>query len=163
MISLIILWGIVPAIILALLIFSIVIVKRTSQDERRVSAKSGFWAGVVLFIVFVISQSQPLKMPSSLFRYLPGLDLVPAGIGFMIGFLFLWGVRFLLPTRMVGLVSLILSAASTSGLYSYIFIDGLRDKILFLVLGFAFGALLHIVFFPRSIKIEREKERENSY
>jgi hypothetical protein len=59
---------------------------------------------------------------------------------------------------MVGLVSLILSAASTSGLYSYIFIDTIRDKILFAALGFAFGALLHIVFFPSSVKIEKEME-----
>jgi hypothetical protein len=59
---------------------------------------------------------------------------------------------------MVGLISLVLSALSTSSLYSYIFIDTLRDKILFVALGFAFGALLHIVFFPSSIKIDREME-----
>jgi hypothetical protein len=43
-------------------------------------------------------------------------------------------------------------------LYSYIFIDALRNKILFLALGFAFGALLHIVFFPSSVKIDRDIE-----
>lgn len=123
MISLIVLWGVIPAILLALLIFSMIIVRRTSYDERRTSARAGFWAGLVLFVGFVISQSHTLKMPASIFRYLPALDLIPAGIGFMIGFLFLWGVRFLLTTRMVGLVSLILSAVSASGLYSYIFID----------------------------------------
>jgi uncharacterized metal-binding protein len=156
-ISLIVLWGIVPAILLALLIFGTIIVRRTSYDERRTSARAGFWAGLVLFIGYVISQSHTLKMPTSIFRYLPALDLVPAAIGFIIGFLFLWGVRYLLLTRMVGLVSLILSSVSTSSLYSYIFIDTLRNKILFLALGFAFGALLHMVFFPSSIKIEREE------
>jgi uncharacterized metal-binding protein len=156
-ISLIVLWGIVPAILLALLIFGMVIVRRTSYDERRTSARAGFWAGLVLFIGYVISQSHTLKMPASFFRYLPALDPVSAAIGFIVGFLFLWGVRFLLLTRMVGLVSLILSAVSTSSLYSYIFIDALRNKILFLALGFAFGALLHMVFFPSSIKIEREE------
>ena len=163
MISLIVLWGVIPAILLALLIFSMIIVRRTSYDERRTSSRAGFWAGLVLFVGFVISQSHTLKMPASIFRYLPALDLIPAGIGFMIGFLFLWGVRFLLTTRMVGLVSLILSAVSASGLYSYIFIDTLRNKILFLSLGFAFGALLHIVFFPSSIKIERDENRGSSY
>jgi len=161
-ISLIVLWGIVSAILLALLIFGIIIVRRTSYDERRTSARAGFWAGLVLFIGYVISQSHTLKIPASIFRYLPALDLVPAGIGFVIGFLFLWGVRSLLLTRMVGIVTLILSALSTSALYSYIFIDALRDKILFLALGFAFGALLHIVFFPGSTKIDREVEKEGS-
>jgi uncharacterized metal-binding protein len=162
-ISLIVLWGVVPAILVALLIFGMIIVRRTSYDERRTSARAGFWAGLVLFIGYVISQSHTLKMPASIFRYLPGLDLFPAGIGFVIGFLFLWGVRFLLLTRMVGLVSLILSYVSTSSLYSYIFIDAFRNKILFLALGFAFGALLHMVFFPSSIKIEKEEGRGSSY
>ena len=163
LISLIVLWGVVPAIFLALFIFGMVIVKRTSYDDRRTSARAGFWAGLVLFIGYVISQSHTLKMPASIFRYLPALDLLPAGIGFIVGFLFLWGVRFLLLTRMVGIVSLILSALSTSGLYSYIFIETLRNKILFLALGFTFGALLHIVFFPSSIKIDREIEKGGSY
>jgi uncharacterized metal-binding protein len=158
LISLIVLWGVVPGIFLALLIFGIVILRRASYDERRTSARAGFWAGLVLFIGYVISQSHTLKIPVSIFRYLPGLDLVPAAMGFVIGFLFLWGVRFLLLTRMIGIVCLILSALSTSGLYSYIFIDALRNKILFLALGFTFGALLHIVFFPSSVKIDREIE-----
>jgi len=162
-ISLIVLWGVVPAIFVAVFIFGIIIVKRTAYDERRTSARAGFWAGLVLFIGYVISQSHTLKVPASIFRYLPELDLLPAAIGFVIGFLFLWGVRFLLLTRMVGLVSLILSAVSTSGLYSYVFIDTLRDKMLFAALGFAFGALLHIVIFPSSIKIDREIEKQGSY
>ena len=162
-ISLIVLWGVVPAIFVAVFIFGIIIVKRTAYDERRTSARAGFWAGLVLFIGYVISQSHTLKMPASIFRYLPELDLLPAAIGFVIGFLFLWGVRFLLLTRMVGLVSLILSAVSTSGLYSYVFIDTLRDKMLFAALGFAFGALLHIVIFPSSIKIDREIEKQGTY
>jgi len=155
-ISLIVLWGVAPAIFVALFIFGAIIVRRTSYDERKTSARAGFWAGLVLFIGYVISQSHTLKMPTAILRYLPELDLLPAVIGFVFGFLFLWGVRFLLLTRMVGLITLVLSTLSTSGLYSYIFLDALRDKILFIALGFAFGALLHIVFFPSSIKIDRE-------
>lgn len=159
-ISLIVLWGVTPAIFIALLVLAVMIMKRTAYDERRTSARAGFWAGLVLFVGYAISQSQTLKMPTSFFRYLPEFDLLPAAIGFTIGFLFLWGVKFLLLTRMVGLVSLVLSATGVSSLYSYIFVDTLRDKILFLALGFAFGALLHIVFFPGSIQIDRKMERE---
>jgi len=151
-------WAVVPAIILAAFFFSIIIVRRTLQDERGTSARAGFWAGILLMIVFVISQWYRVKSPTFSLKSLPSLNIESAGIGFIVGFFFLWIVRFLLPTRMVGLISLILSAASTSGLYAYIFIESLRGTILFLALGIAFGALLHIALFPSSIRIERPSD-----
>ena len=156
--SVVVNWGIVPAIILSALFFSIIIVRRTLQDERGTSARAGFWAGILLTIVFVISQWHTVKSPAFSLKFLPSLNLESAGIGVIIGFLFLWIVRFLLPTRMVGFISLILSAASTSGLYAYVFIESLRGTILFLALGIAFGALLHIVLFPNSIRVERPSD-----
>jgi hypothetical protein len=152
--SVVVNWGIVPGILLAALFFSILIVRRTSQDERGTSAKAGFWAGILLMIVFVISRWHTVGSPTISSRSLPSLNLESTGLGLMIGFLFLWIVRFLLPTRMVGLISLILSAASTSGLYTYVFVESLRGTILFLALGIAFGALLHIVLLPNSIRAE---------
>ena len=155
--SVIINWGIVPGILLAFLYFSIIIVRYTSQDERGTSSRAGFWAGILLMIVFVMSQWHAVKAPSFSFKSLPSLNLESAGIGLMIGFLFLWIVRFLLPTRMAGLISLILSAASTTGLYAYVFVESLRSTILFLALGIAFGALIHIVLFPNSIRDEKSR------
>ena len=154
--SIIVNWGIMPAIILATFLFSVIIVRRTFEDERGTSTKAGFWAGILLMIVFVISRGQTLKKPTFAFNSLPRLDLERAGIGLFIGFAFLWAVRVLLPTRMVGLISLPLSAASTSGLCTYIFIPNLRGIILFLALGIAFGALLHMILFPSSMKIARD-------
>ncbi len=153
-ISVVVTWGIVPGILLAVLFFSVIIIRSTSQDERGTSARAGFWAGILLMIVFVISQWHNVKTPSFSLKSLPSLNLESAGIGLMIGFLFLWIVRFLLPTRMVGLISLVLSAASTTGLYVYVFVESLRSTILFLALGIAFGALIHIVLFPNSIRAE---------
>jgi hypothetical protein len=151
-ISILVLWGIVPGIMLGVLFFNIIIVARTPQDERKISARAGFWAGLVLFVVYVISQLDTLREPAFTFGLLPRFSILAALDGFVIGFMFLWGVRFLVPTRMVGLISLILSATSTSALYSYVFIESLRGTVLFLSLGVAFGALLHIVFFPASIR-----------
>ncbi len=158
--SVVVNWGIVPAIILSALFFNIIIVRRTLQDERGTSARAGFWAGILLMIVFVISQWHTVKSPAFSLNSLPSLNLELAGIGLIIGFLFLWIVRFILPTRMVGLISLILSAASTSGLYAYVFIESFRGTILFLALGIAFGALLHIVLFPSSIRVERPSDSQ---
>lgn len=159
-ISAVVNWGIVPGILLAVLFFSIIIIRRTSQDERRTSARAGFWAGILLMIVFVISRWHMVKSPTFSLNSLPSLNLESAGIGLIIGFLFLWIVRFLLLTRMVGLISLILSAASTTGLYAYVFVESLRSTILFLALGIAFGALLHIVLFPNSIRAESPSESQ---
>jgi len=158
--SLVVNWVIVLAIILSALGFSITIVRRTHQDERGTSARAGFWAGFLLTIFFVISQWHTVKTPTFSLKFLPSLNLGSAGIGLIIGFLFLWIVRFLLPTRMVGFISLILSAASTSGLYAYVFMESLRGIILFLALGIAFGALLHIILFPNSIRVERPSDSQ---
>ena len=114
-----------PGILLAVLFFSIIIVRCTSQDERGTSVRAGFWAGILLMIVFVISRRHSVKSPNFTLNSLSSLNLEPAGIGLKIGFMFLWVARFLLPTQMVGLISLILSAASTTGLYAYVFVESL--------------------------------------
>jgi hypothetical protein len=162
-ISTVVNWGIVPGILLAIFFFSVIIIRRTSQDERGTSARAGFWAGILLTIVFIISRWRLVRSPRFSLNSLPRLNFESAGIGFIIGFLFLWIVRLFLPTRMVGLISLILSAASTTGLYAYVFVESLRSTILFLALGIAFGALLHIVLFPSSIRAERPSDSRERF
>jgi hypothetical protein len=162
-ISAVVNWGIVPGVLLAVLFFSIIIVRCTSQDDRGTSAKAGFWAGILLMIGFVISRWHTVKSPAFTLKPMPSLNLESAGLGLIMGFLFLWIVRFLLPTRMVGLTSLILSAASTSGLYAYVFVESLRGTILFLALGIAFGALLHIVLLPSSIRTGNPADSQEEF
>ena len=56
-----------------------------------------------------------------------------------------------MPTRLVGLITLMLAGSSTSAIFTYIFIDSLRVSVLYWTLGTALGILLHIVLFPASI------------
>jgi hypothetical protein len=135
----------------AILLFATRIVRTTSQHELKVSAKAGLWAGLLLFVVYVISKLPMLREPTFNFRSLPQFDSWPAVVGFAVGFFVLWGVRFSVKTPLVGLVTLVLSAASASALYSYVFLESLRASMLFWALGLAFGTLLHMVFFPKSI------------
>ncbi len=151
-ISLLVHWVVVPCVLLGIFGFSIAIVGRTPKGPVRTSANAGFWAGLLLFVIYIVSQLGKLKEPNLNFTNLPGIELIPTAIGLVLGFLFLWGVRFIAPSPMVGLLSLVLSAASLSALYSYIFIESLRSAMLFLTLGAALGALLHVVFFPQSIR-----------
>jgi uncharacterized membrane protein YfcA len=78
--------------------------------------------------------------------------IVPLGSGLGAGFVFLWLVRQLVPTRLVGLLTLMLAATSTSAVFTYIFIGNLRVQVLYCTLGTALGILLHVVLFPSSIE-----------
>ncbi|PKO21872.1 MAG: hypothetical protein CVU38_12395 [Chloroflexi bacterium HGW-Chloroflexi-1] len=151
-ISSIIQWVIVPCIMLALFVYSMVISGSVKGSEQKTSAWAGFWAGLVLFVVYVVSQLSLLREPDFGFSRLPGFLVVPMGLGFVIGFLFLWMVKVTVPTRLVGLITLLLSAVSTSALFTYIFINSLRVSVLYWALGTALGILLHIVFFPTSVR-----------
>ncbi len=150
--SIILLWIIVPGIMISVLCFSILIVNRTSKPEFKTSARAGLWAGLILFVVFVISQLNALRNPTFNLSNFPTFSLSYMFIGFIIGFPFLWGLKYLVPTRLVGLISLTLAASSSSALFSYIFFESIRSKMVFLALGTALGALLHIVFSPDSIR-----------
>lgn len=151
-VSIIVHWVIVPGILLAIFLLAIIIVSRTKEDSAKASANAGFWAGLVLFVIYVASQLDTIREPSFNFSSIPQLEIAPIGVGFVTGFVFLWGVKLVAPSPMVGLLSLLLSGASSSALYSYIFIESLRGAMLFLTLGTALGALLHVVFFPDSIR-----------
>lgn len=145
-------WVVVPGILVAVFLFSITVVGRTKKGSAKTSASAGFWAGLIIFVIYVASQLGRITEPSFNFTDLPSLEVAPMGIGLVLGFTFLWGVRYIGPTPMVGLLSLVLSATSLSALYSYVFVESLRSTMLFLTLGAALGALLHVVFFPDSIR-----------
>ena len=66
-----------------------------------------------------------------------------------VGFAGFLAVRWLIPTRFVGLLSCVLTATSTIALYSYLFIAAYKVFIIVAVLGVTLGALLNIVLFPR--------------
>jgi len=151
-ISFAVLWIFVPGILMALFAFGLVIIARAATPEHKASSRAGMWGGLVMFVVYIITSLGKVKNITFATKVLPSFQFVPAAIGALIGFLFLLAARYLLPTRLVGLVVLLLSAASTIALYSYLLIASMRPDILFLSLGFAFGALFHIVIFPNSIK-----------
>ncbi len=151
-ISNLVLWMIIPFILFALFIFSWVIAKKAKTSELKVSSRAGLWAGLIIFVIYLLSNLNRVHEPNFSFQSLPGLLIMPMSLGFIIGFSFLWLVRSMTPTRLVGIITLLLSAISTSALFTYFFIIDLRIWILYLTLGSALGILLHIVFFPASVK-----------
>ncbi|MCX6027685.1 MAG: hypothetical protein NT169_00045, partial [Chloroflexi bacterium] len=140
-ISSIIQWVVVPCIMLALFVYALVIASSVKGSEQKTSSWAGFWAGLVLFVVYVVSQLSLLREPDLGFSRLPGFLIVPMGLGLVIGFLFLWMVKVTVPTRLAGLITLLLSAVSTSALFTYIYINSLRVSVLYWALGTALGIL----------------------
>ncbi len=145
-------WLVVPVILIVLLIFSTIIVRRVKDPEARLSARGGFWAGFILFVIFMISQLRDVREPHFDFSLIPGLEFIPLIGGAVVGFALLWAVRALLPTRLVGVTTLLLTAITTTALYSFVFLESLRTIVLYAALGAALGVLVHITLFPSSIR-----------
>jgi hypothetical protein len=147
-------WLVVPVIILSVFFFAIGIIARTEPGDQKTSAKAGFWAGLVLFVAYVLTQLQLIKEPSLapfMIDPLGASELVLAAFGCVAGIVMLIFVGLLGHTRVVGLVTLVLSASSAIALYTYIFVESLRRSCLIVALGFTFGALLYIALFPKSL------------
>ncbi|OQY48501.1 MAG: hypothetical protein B6242_02210 [Anaerolineaceae bacterium 4572_78] len=150
-VSIFIQWLVVPSIILGVFSFATTIIAKAPKGEINVSAHGGFWAGIVLFVMYVVSQIGQVSLPH-ISLVLPVLKVEPLGLGLVIGFALVGIVRYVIHTRFVGLLSLLLISMSATILFQYVFFADLRSIMLSSTLGFAFGALLHISIFPNSIR-----------
>ncbi len=145
-------WVILPSIMLAVFALAWVIAGSARSPELKVSSWAGLGAGLLTFVVYVVSQLSRIREPDFHFSALPGLLLLPLGWGLAAGFIFLWMVRYAVPTRLVGIITLMLSASSSAAMFTYVFLDSMRIEVLYWTLGTALGILLHVVFFPSSIE-----------
>ncbi len=143
-----IIWVIVPIVILAIFALALRIVTTVTDSDHKTSARAGFWAGLLLFVVYVVSQLSTLGNFNFTWNYVPQFQWVIGIAGVCAGFVFLAGIRFVIPTRIIGLVTLLLVWASSSALFSYIFIANIRDIVIGFALGTIIGALIYIVLFP---------------
>jgi hypothetical protein len=151
-IAIIVQWVILPSIIVLLFGFAWVIANTAGSPELRVSAWVGFFAGLVSFVIYVVSQLSLINDPDFRVSTLPGLLFLPLSAGLGAGFVFLWLVRVALPTRLVGILTLMLSGTSSSALFTYLFLTTMRVWVLYWTLGTALGILLHVMFFPESVE-----------
>ena len=141
-IAFVFMWIIVPCIMLGWLLYAL-------SKARTTSSRAGFWAGLVIFVVFVISQLHLARAPDLSLNQLPQLELLPLLVGALVGFNILLVARLIRAEALLGIVTLLLSAASSIALFSYIFMAGARNGMSYLALGTVFGALLFVVFFPQ--------------
>ncbi|MCS6847400.1 MAG: hypothetical protein RMN52_06770 [Anaerolineae bacterium] len=145
-------WLVVPCIMIALFIYARAIVRALSERESKTSANAGFWAGLIILAIFVISQLDAIRNFQFSHDELQELLVLPMMLGAIVGFVFMHLVRLVIPTRLVGLLTLVLSATSSSALFSYVFMNNLRVILLHGTLGIALGSLLYIVLFPAAMR-----------
>lgn len=145
-------WVVVPGIMIVLLLWGLSIPGRVSDSDNRRSAWAGFWAGLIVFVIYVVSQLSTIRSPSFNFDALPAFSMIPLIIGFASGFIFLWIIRAVGSTPLIGVITLLLSATSSIALFSYVFINNIRGVVLYVILGVALGILIHIVLFPKSVR-----------
>jgi hypothetical protein len=145
-------WVILPSIMMAIFACALVVAGTARSPELKVSSWAGLGAGLLTFVIYVVSQLSRIREPNLHFAALPGLLLLPLGWGLAAGFLFLWMVRYAVRTRLVGIITLMLSASSTSAMFTYVFLDSMRVEVLYWTLGTSLGIFLHVVFFPASVE-----------
>jgi hypothetical protein len=143
-------WVIVPGILIALFIWSLSLVLNSDGSEKT-SAHAGFWVGLLVFAIYLLSQSHTLSDPDFDISRFPNISWGPLIIGAVIGFLFLWIVNFLSDTGFIGVITMLLSGFSSSALFTYIFNSSIRSSALYFTLGIGLGVLLHLVFMPKSL------------
>ena len=95
-------WVILPMIMCAIFTFAWIIAGSARTAELRVSSWAGFWAGLLSFVIYVVSQLSQIREPNLHYVALPGLQFLPLGWGLTTGFVFLWIVRHAVPTRWSG-------------------------------------------------------------
>ena len=144
-------WVVVPMILVGLFFLGRSIMLNVPMGENRTSARSGFWAGLVLFVIYFVYEIALFKTPQFVKIETLQLNIWGVMIGLFLGFAMLFSIKYLIPTRVVGFVILFLTFSSASALYSYIFIQTFNEWLLSSTLGLAFGALLHIMIWPKAI------------
>lgn len=145
-------WIIVPFILLCIFLFNRSVISKIAKEENRISNNAGFLAGLVLFIIYISITLENFQIPD--FSKTPTIqfNLIGTIIGTTAGLIMLWGFKLIFPKRISAFFILFLTSASSSALYSYFFIQSFNTFLFSFALGTAFGALIHIMINPTSIK-----------
>lgn len=152
-ISIVIHWVIVPGILIIILLYAFNLPRKISDSQIRISGKAGVFAGLIVFIIFVVSQQkQGLEFSPDIPTYdfsLFAFAAIILGTGF--GYLFAWIVDAIKQYRALGFLVLFIVASTTIAIYGYTFIKDVRSHVVFVSLGIMLGALLHIMWFPEAL------------
>jgi hypothetical protein len=145
-------WIIVPAIMIILIILEKKIAENLENPNNQLSARAGWWGGLILSVFFIISQFPSYTAPSLLFDISMKTSLVGGLCGIVIGFVHLWIFKILTSSRAIGILTLLFTLVGSVFLISYFFIRTNNDFIFSAILGLALGEFLHVIIFPEDFE-----------
>ena len=155
-----IVYFVVPGILLALLVAAI-FASQVVPRELRLSARAGLCAGLVAFAIYVASSFENFQAPPHSAKTLPEFHWIPALSGLVLGFallMFLQVLKFV--PALIGLLTLLLVASTSSAAFSYFYISRQRDYTIYFALSVLLGVLLYIIFFSRNETVREMLNRE---
>jgi len=144
----IVFWIIVPMIMILLIIIEKRIAETLENTKNQLSARAGWWGGLILSVFYIVSQFPSYSPPSLLFDISMKTSLLGGLCGIVIGFVHLWVFKLLTSTRVIGILTLLFTLVGSVFLISYFFIRTNNDFIFSAILGLALGEFLHVVIFP---------------
>ncbi len=143
-------WIVVPILMFTLIVFGKIIGSKMKDKEKKTSANSGWWAGHILFVFFFTYHISIVTKPQITTDITISMSITGGIFGSVLGFIILWILKPLIQTRVVGILTLIFSCTGSISLFSYFFIGNVNQFLMSVMLGLAFGTLMHLVIFPKS-------------
>lgn len=141
-------WAVVPLVLAGILLYTIIFIPDDQAIPRvKTSAQAGKWAGLIVFVIYVISrrsQTMAFSLQPADYDFVFWPTAAAVAAGFAVSAVF----DLIRSTRFLGLLVLALVSATSISLYSYLFIRLVRNSLVFVLLGFVLGVLLYEVFFP---------------
>lgn len=147
----VVIWTYVPAVLCLVIVFAYFISDKIEHIHYKKTARSGFWAGFILFLMVLIYQvSVFLKTGFPDEPIYRGFNLLLA-VGAAIMTFPIFQISKKISPKMAGWIVLTLTALSFTMLFHYLFIHTLNEHILSMVLGVSFGVFAHTAFTPVSL------------
>ncbi len=144
-------WAVVPLVLAGILIYGLFGIPEESAPSRvRTAAQAGKWAGLIIFVIYVIS----LRSRTLTFSFrAPNYDFMfwPTALAALAGLMVSGVFDFLRSTRFIGFLVLTIVSATAISLYSYLFIRTVRNDLVFMLLGLVLGILLYEIIFPEGL------------
>ncbi|MEK7082382.1 MAG: hypothetical protein AAB915_01760 [Patescibacteria group bacterium] len=148
----VVIWTYVPVVLCTVIVFAYFIADKIESAHYKKTARSGFWAGFMLFVMVLVYQvSIFLKTGFPDAGIYQGFNLFLAVGAALMTFPLFQATKKLSP-KAAGWIVLTFVALSFILLFHYLFVHTLNEYILSVVLGVSFGVFAHTAFTPISLE-----------